>query len=98
MTASQPIPETAPQIALPWIVRLRYGMALGQIATALFVRYALGVDIPLAAFAIAPILVAASNGVRVAHAERHSLSFNRLRRSQVRIVLSGTLCRSDNSS
>ena len=61
MTASQPVPETAPQIALPWIVRLRYGMALGQIATALFVRYALGVDIPLAAFAIAPALVAASN-------------------------------------
>ena len=61
MTASQPVPETAPQIALPWIVRLRYGMVLGQIATVLFVRYALGVDIPLAAFAIAPILVAASN-------------------------------------
>jgi two-component system, sensor histidine kinase RegB len=68
VTASQPIPETAPQIALPWIVRLRYGMALGQIATALFVRYALGVDIPLAAFAIAPILVAASNLLLAARA------------------------------
>jgi two-component system sensor histidine kinase RegB len=42
-------------------VRLRYGMALGQIATALFVRYALGIDLPLGAFAIAPALVAASN-------------------------------------
>ncbi len=68
VTASQPIPETAPQIALPWIVRLRYGMALGQIATVLFVRYALGVDIPLAAFAIAPILVAASNLLLAARA------------------------------
>src|ERR1700690_2421420 len=61
MNFSQPVPEAAPQIALPWIVRLRYGMALGQIATALFVRYALGVDIPMGALAIAPALVGASN-------------------------------------
>ena len=61
MTAGNPVPEAAPQIALPWIVRLRYGMAIGQIATALFVRYALGVDIPLPAIAIAPALVGVSN-------------------------------------
>lgn len=76
MSASQPVPPAdlsnaaAPQIALPWIVRLRYGMALGQIATALFVRFALGVDIPLAAIFIAPALVAASNlllAARVRH-------------------------------
>ena len=70
--ATQPVPEAAPQIALPWIVRLRYGMALGQIATAVFARYALGVDIPLVALAIAPALVAASNlllAARVAHPE-----------------------------
>lgn len=70
MSPSQPVPEAAPQIALPWIVRLRYGMALGQIATALFVRYALGVDIPLVALAIAPALVGSSNlllAARVAH-------------------------------
>ena len=70
MNISQPVPEAAPQIALPWIVRLRYGMALGQVATALFVRYALGVDIPLGALAIAPSLVGASNlllAARIAH-------------------------------
>src|SRR5579863_8318162 len=70
VSASQPVPEAAPQIALPWIVRLRYGMALGQVATALFVRYALGVDIPLGALAIAPALVGASNlllAARIAH-------------------------------
>ena len=61
MTPAQPFPEAAPQIALPWIVRLRYGMAAGQIVTALFVRYVLHVDIPLAAIAVAPILVAVSN-------------------------------------
>ncbi len=70
MNAAQPVPEAAPQIALPWIVRLRYGMAVGQIATALFVRYALHVDIPLAAIAVAPAAVGASNlllAARVAH-------------------------------
>lgn len=61
VTPTQPVPEAAPQIALPWIVRLRYGMAAGQIATALFVQYVLHVDIPLGAIAIAPALVAASN-------------------------------------
>ena len=33
-----------------------------------------------------------------AHAERHSRSFKRLRRSQVRMVLSGTLWRDASSS
>src|SRR5580692_4828582 len=76
VSASQPVPQAdlshvaAPQIALPWIVRLRYGMAIGQIAAALFVRYLLGVDIPLGALAIAPALVGASNlllAARVRH-------------------------------
>src|SRR5580658_4476781 len=74
--SQQPVPPTdlshvaAPQIALPWIVRLRYGMAIGQIVTALFVRFALGVNIPLGAIAIAPALVGASNlwlAARVRH-------------------------------
>jgi two-component system sensor histidine kinase RegB len=72
VSTSHPVPEAAPQIALPWIVRLRYGMVLGQIATALFVRYALRVDIPLGAIAVAPALVAASNlllASRIAHSE-----------------------------
>jgi len=76
LSAGQPVPPAdsshvaAPQIALPWIVRLRYGMAVGQIVTALFVRFALSVDIPLAAIAIAPALVGASNlwlAARVRH-------------------------------
>src|SRR3984885_14538058 len=70
LSTNQPVPEAAPQIALPWIVRLRYGMALGQVATALFVRYALSVDIPLGALGIAPALVGASNlllAARIAH-------------------------------
>ncbi|MDP9055321.1 MAG: ATP-binding protein [Acidobacteriota bacterium] len=66
MSENQSVPEAAPQIALPWIVRLRYGMALGQIATALFVRYALDIDLPVVWLLVAPALVAASNRVLAA--------------------------------
>ncbi|MGD1072519.1 MAG: hypothetical protein ABSB15_20535, partial [Bryobacteraceae bacterium] len=63
MTRNQSIPNAAPQIALPWIVRLRYAMVFGQIGTILFVRYLLGVDLPLAALAMGPALVGLSNMV-----------------------------------
>src|SRR5580698_4202825 len=78
--SQQPVPPTdlshvaAPQIALPWIVRLRYGMAIGQIVTALFVRYALGVDIPLGAIAIVPVLVGVSNLLLAARVRHPDLS------------------------
>lgn len=57
----QPAPDTATQIALPWIVRLRYGMAIGQMGTTLFVRYILGIPIPVWAIALGPTVVALSN-------------------------------------
>ena len=44
------------------------------------------------------VLVHSADVTVVAHPERHSLSFNRLRRSQVRMVLSGTSWRAANSS
>jgi two-component system sensor histidine kinase RegB len=74
LSQGQLVPEAAPQIALPWIVRLRYGMAVGQIATALFVRYALHIDIPLLAIAIAPALVAASNLLLAARVAQPGIS------------------------
>ncbi|MEQ1887397.1 MAG: ATP-binding protein [Bryobacteraceae bacterium] len=55
------IPEAPPQIALPWIIRLRYGMALGQITTAVVVHVLLNIDLPLFWMALGPALIAASN-------------------------------------
>jgi len=63
VTRNQSIPSAAPQIALPWIVRLRYAMAFGQMGTILFVRYVLCIDLPLAALAAGPALVGLSNMV-----------------------------------
>ena len=39
--------EAAAQIALPWVVRLRYAMAAGQMATAILVDRALHIALPL---------------------------------------------------
>jgi two-component system sensor histidine kinase RegB len=55
------LPEAAPRIALPWIVRLRHGLAFGQAATVLAVDQALGVDLPLRWILILPALTLASN-------------------------------------
>ena len=55
------LPEAAPRIALPWIVRLRYGLALGEAATVLAVDQFLGVDLPLRWILIFPLLTLTSN-------------------------------------
>jgi two-component system sensor histidine kinase RegB len=54
-------PEAAPRIALPWIVRLRHALALGQAATILAVDRFLGIDLPLEWILIPPALTLTSN-------------------------------------
>lgn len=54
-------PEAVPRIALPWIVRLRYGLALGQLATIAGVSLLLGIDLPLLWIVIPPMITLASN-------------------------------------
>lgn len=61
MSSPHSIPEAAPQIALPWIIRLRYGMMLGQIVTAIVVHFLLKIDLPLLWIAFGPALVGCSN-------------------------------------
>jgi len=53
--------EVAPSLALPWIVRLRYGVLGGQTALILLTRFALGVELPLGWLAVPLALSAASN-------------------------------------
>ncbi len=54
-------PDAAPRIALPWIVRLRYGLAVGQWITVLAVDRFLAIDLPLVWLAIPPVLTVLSN-------------------------------------
>lgn len=53
--------NVAAQVALPWIVRLRYVMALWQIARILFVVCVLGVDLRLDWLLLPPAIVLVSN-------------------------------------
>ncbi len=62
--SSLPLPSpsgSAPRVALPWIIRLRYAMALGQVATAFLVDRFFGIDLPLRWIGIAPLVVVLSN-------------------------------------
>ncbi|HVY91907.1 MAG TPA: hypothetical protein VHA14_04125, partial [Bryobacteraceae bacterium] len=53
--------NVAAQVALPWIVRLRYLMALWQIARILFVNRVIGVHLEVLWLLLAPGVVLASN-------------------------------------
>jgi two-component system sensor histidine kinase RegB len=53
--------NVAAQVSLPWIVRLRYLMALWQIARILIVSRVLGVDLPLHWVLLPPSIVLVSN-------------------------------------
>ncbi len=53
--------DLAPNLALPWVVRLRYGMVAGELAVILGMWYGLRVDFPLL-WTLAPLaIVLASN-------------------------------------
>ncbi|MEP7353209.1 MAG: ATP-binding protein [Acidobacteriota bacterium] len=56
-----PTSTTAPRIALPWIVRLRYAMAAGQILTAWIVDQFLSIDLPLSWILVAPAITVLTN-------------------------------------
>jgi two-component system sensor histidine kinase RegB len=54
-------PPEGPRVALPWIVRLRYAMAAGQVLTCWIVHQFLQVDLPLIWIAIAPAITVLTN-------------------------------------
>ena len=53
--------KAAPRLALPWIIRLRYAMATGQMLTAMLADRFLGIHLLLGWIAVPPLLVALSN-------------------------------------
>lgn len=53
--------RTDPRIALPWIVRLRYAVAVGQFAVCFLADRVLGIPLPLRWLALVPLLIALSN-------------------------------------
>ena len=57
----RPAGELAPSIALPWIVKLRYGVLAGQALLILLAYFVLEVELPLGWISIPLALVAGSN-------------------------------------
>ena len=59
----RPAGELAPSIALPWIVKLRYGVLAGQALIILLAFFVLEVELPLGWISIPLALVAGSNWI-----------------------------------
>jgi two-component system, sensor histidine kinase RegB len=57
----RPAGELAPNIALPWVVKLRYGVSFGQALLLLLAHFVFGLDLPIALLAIPLVLMAVSN-------------------------------------
>lgn len=73
---SRTVPASAFDVAIPWIVRLRYSMAAGQFLTALIAdQFPNGIDLPLAALSVVPALIVLTNlWLREHHDSRTILS------------------------
>ncbi|MGA3096016.1 MAG: ATP-binding protein [Bryobacteraceae bacterium] len=56
-----PAGELAPDLALPWVAKLRYGLLAGLASLILLTHYVFGVGLPIAWLAIPLALMAASN-------------------------------------
>jgi two-component system, sensor histidine kinase RegB len=54
--------DPAPNLALPWVVRLRYGMVAGEVAVILGLFYGLRIDFPLR-WAVAPLVVMLASNI-----------------------------------
>jgi two-component system sensor histidine kinase RegB len=54
-------PPAAPRIALPWIIRLRYAMAAGQLLTVGIVYQFFHIDLPLGWIAVVPLITILTN-------------------------------------
>lgn len=60
--AATAAPDPAPNLALPWVVRLRYGMVAGEVAVILGLFYGLRVNFPLP-WALAPLAIVLGSNI-----------------------------------
>lgn len=73
-TASLHTEDTAPNLALPSVVRLRYGMVFGEAALVLGMRAVFRLGVPLL-WALAPLVLILSSNVLVSQKPRVSIRF-----------------------
>ena len=68
----RPAGELAPSLALPWIVKLRYGVLAGQALLILLAHFVLEVELALGWISIPLALVAGSNWLLSRHTQAFS--------------------------
>lgn len=68
--------DPAANVALPWVVRLRYGMVTGEIGLVLGMYYGLQLDFPLY-WALAPLLIVLASNVFLARLRKLPAGFTR---------------------
>lgn len=66
--------DPAPTLALPWVVRLRYGMVAGEVALILGMYYGLRIEFPLF-WALAPLAVILASNVSLGRLRTLSIRF-----------------------
>jgi len=62
LSASVAIPDFAPNLALPWVLRLRYGMVVGEVAIIIGMSFGLRLEIPLL-WTLAPLAVVLASNI-----------------------------------
>jgi two-component system sensor histidine kinase RegB len=71
---TQPTKNLAPNLALPWVLRLRYGMVGAEAAIAIAMRYAFRLDFPLP-WTLAPLLIVLATNVLLSRMREMSSRF-----------------------
>ena len=59
---TQPTKNLAPNLALPWVLRLRYGMVAAEAVIAIAMRYGFGLQFPLV-WTLAPLVIVLASNV-----------------------------------
>lgn len=70
-TTPSPTKDLAPNLALPWVLRLRYGMAAGEAAVILSMAYVFHVNFPVL-WTLAPLLAILGSNILLARSYRSS--------------------------
>jgi len=83
----RPAGELAPSLALPWLIKLRYGVLVGQTVLILAARFVFGMDLPIAWLGLPLAMTAFSN--LAFHRATEALG---VRRALGCILVADTLC------
>lgn len=75
-TATAVIKDLAPNLALPWVVRLRYGMVAGEVAVIVGMSYSIGLGFPLL-WTLVPLAIVLASNILLGRLRKLPIRFTR---------------------